>query len=61
MGNPFSSINFTDFFKQIPIDIIQKQNEKYLDKTYEDFKKFGESLQEGICSLCGNKIDEIFR
>lgn len=59
MGNPFSSINFTDFFKQIPVDIIQKQNEKYLDKTDEDFKKFGESLRVGRCSLCGNKIEEI--
>jgi len=46
-----------DFFESIPPDIIQRQNEIILEQQYQEYKKFEENLEKGMCYLCNHNIN----
>ncbi len=59
MSKRYSDIDFKKTFGSIPKDVVEQLQEKEAIQNQHDFVRLCEGLQEGVCYLCGEKIEHI--
>lgn len=59
MSKRYSDIDFKKTFESIPKDVVEQLQEKEAIQNQHDFVRLCEGLQEGVCYLCGEKIEHI--
>jgi hypothetical protein len=57
----FSDKNLQQFVDSIPPEEIDKQNEKLVKQTTEDFNRFRGLYEQGICDVCKGLLSSIDR